>query len=274
MKMPRRSCLLCALALACVCSAAADPASPETVEHLRAEVLASHPHDPTAFTQGLVFAGGGRLFESTGLYGQSTLREVDIATGNVLRSTPLQPTVFGEGLALANGRLVLLTWRERTAFLFDPTTFGLLGFFPFTGEGWGLCFDGSRFIMSNGSSQLIFRDAQTFDPVASVTVTLGGTPQDRINELEWAEGAVYANVLQEDHILRIDPATGAVTAVIDASGLLTPAQAAGADVLNGIAFDPETDVYFLTGKLWPLLFETRFVAQPASWEIPVSTVLN
>ncbi len=233
------------------------PAGNEPVK-LRVEVLDTRPHDTSAFTQGLVYQDGA-LFESTGVYGNSSLREVDPQTGEVRRRLNLPSSIFAEGLALAHGRLTLLTWREHTAFQYDPATFSAAGEFTYSGEGWGLAFDGSRLIMSDGSSRLFFRDPDTFDIVSSTTVTLNGVPRDRINELEYAKGAIYANVWGYDTILKIDPRTGRVLATIDASGLLTADERKHADVLNGIAYDPGRETFLITGKYWPKLFEVRFV---------------
>jgi glutamine cyclotransferase len=234
------------------CGAAAEP------EALRVEVLARHPHDPLAFTQGLVW-NGSALFESTGFYRESTLREVDLTTGDVLRSHDLDDPIFAEGLTLLDGRLFQLSWQNQMAFVYDADTFATLDVHSYTGEGWGLCTDGTRLIMSNGSSSLQFRDPETFDVVSTLPVTVRGEPQANLNEMEFVDGFVFANIWQEDRILKIDPTTGIAVAEIDASGLLTPAEAEAADVLNGIAHLPESGHFLLTGKLWPWMFEVRFV---------------
>jgi glutaminyl-peptide cyclotransferase len=230
-------------------------------ERLRVEVLASRPHDPRAFTQGLLFADGA-LFESTGLEGRSSLRQVDPASGEVVRSVDVPAPLFAEGIALAGGRIFQLTWRDGEARVYDPSSLRLIARHSYTGEGWGLAFDGRRLVMSDGTSTLWFRDPESFDVVSSVTVTLRGAPLAGLNELEHAGGAVYANVWRTDRIVRIDPASGEVTAEIDASGLLTAEERVGADVLNGIAHDPARGVFYLTGKLWPRMFEVRFVPAP------------
>lgn len=242
------------------------------VEELVVEILERHPHDPDAFTQGLVFDRGA-LYESTGRYGHSSLRRVDPATGEVLAKVDLPDGLFGEGLALlpAGGeggggedggggrRLIQLTWLEGEARVWDAATFEPAGGFRYEGEGWGLCFDGRRLVMSDGSDVLTVRDRDSFEVLGRVPVTLRGRPVRRLNELECAEGWVWANVLGADELVRIDPESGEVTAIADASGLLTPGEAAAADVLNGIAHDPERGVYYLTGKLWPRMFVARFV---------------
>jgi glutaminyl-peptide cyclotransferase len=226
---------------------------------LEVEVLASYPHDAAAITQGLLLHGGW-LYESTGGYGTSTLREVDLVTGTVVRQLDLSPAVWAEGLARIGGDLVQLTWQEETAFVYDLATFAETGQHGYATEGWGLCFDGQRLVMSDGTSALTFRDSQSFAELGRVTVTLDGQPLAGLNELECVGGDVYANVFLTDTIVRIDAANGAVSAVIDAGGLLTPAERQNADVLNGIAHDPSDGTFLLTGKRWPKLFRVRFVA--------------
>jgi len=237
----------------------------EEVERLRVNVLSESPHDSAAFTQGLVVEDGtgelARLFESTGLYGQSTLREVGLRSGEVLRSVSLPADHFGEGLALVGDRLIQLTWREGVAHVYDRDTFEKTGQFTYSGEGWGLCYDGRRLMMSDGSAKLFFRSPETFELQGSVEVTLDGRPQRYLNELEFVGGRVYANVWYQDIILEIDPAGGKVTAVIDASGLLAPEERPAADVLNGIAYSHRTRTFFITGKRWPRMFEVTFVPE-------------
>ena len=227
-------------------------------ERLRVQVLAVLSHDRGAFTQGLLWDNGA-LYESTGLYARSSLRQLDRTTGEVVRAIPLDPRLFGEGLTQVGDRLIQLTWMEGVALVYDLRTFERLGQLSYEGEGWGLCYDGERLIMSDGSSSLALRDAQTFERIGSITVILDGRPVERLNELECVGDRVYANVWQTDTILRIDARTGRVDAVIDASALLAPPDRLGADVLNGIAYDAEKDVFLITGKLWPRLFEVRFV---------------
>jgi glutamine cyclotransferase len=229
---------------------------------LTVEVVSTYPHDSTAFTQGLLFHQGD-LYESTGLYGKSTLRRVDLQTGNIFRRVALPKNLFGEGLALVGNRLVQLTWQERLALVYDVYRFERVGQFSYDGDGWGLCYDGKRLIQSDGSQWLTFRDPDTFAVTGKIDVRANGRPQTRINELECVDGAVYANVWSTDKILEIDPDSGSVRAVIDASHLLSDGErkALGLEaVLNGIAYDPTTKTFFLTGKLWPKLFRVRFVA--------------
>jgi len=239
----------------------ASPGAEGTAERLRVKVLSVRPHDPTAYTQGLVW-DHGTLYESAGLYSTSSLRQVDPRTGRVLRRVDVPPAFFAEGLAQVGNRLLQLTWREGVAFQYDARTFQRVGEFRYEGEGWGLCDDGHRLVMSDGSDHLGFRDRHTFALLGGVDVRLDGRPATELNELECVGNAIYANVWRTDHILRIDPATGRVTALIDASGLLDPPEQEKADVLNGIAYDPDKKTFYITGKLWPKMFEVVFV--PAS----------
>lgn len=222
------------------------------------EVLAVYPHDTDSFTQGLVW-NGETFFESTGLYGESDVREVERDTGAVLRLTPVDEAFFAEGLAWVDNRLIQITWREGTALVYDAGTFEQTGTFSYEGEGWGLCYDGTRLIMSDGSDVLTFRDPETFEVVGRVNITLQGDSVSRLNELECVGDRVYSNVWQTNFIVRINPASGAIDAVINASDLLTETEATSADVLNGIAYDADRDVFYITGKLWPKLFEVRFI---------------
>lgn len=247
-----------AVLLLAIASLAACQQAPTT---LVAEPVARYPHDAAAFTQGLVFRDG-RFFESTGLYGESTLREVIVESGEVLRSVPLELEYFGEGLAHTGDALIQLTWRSSIALVWDAETFAQIDTFRYDGEGWGLCWDGADLYMSDGSATLTRRDPATFAVEARVQVADQGEPVTRLNELECVGDHVYANVWQTDRIVKIEKASGRVVATIDASGLLTPEERAAlsADaVLNGIAHDPATDRFWLTGKLWPVLFEVEFV---------------
>ncbi len=242
------------------CSAAPAPvATPAAaVPMLRPQVLAELPHDRAAFTQGLEFGPDGRLYEGTGMAGRSQLRELDPATGAVRRSAPLPGSLFGEGITVVGDRIWQLSWRDGVALEWDLTDFTLLREAPFDGEGWGLCLDGNRLVRSDGTGLLRFHDPGTFAENGSVVVTLDGEPVTALNELECVDGQVWANVWGSDRILRIDPGDGRVTAVVDAAGLLDPAQRAGTDVLNGIAaLGP--DEFLLTGKYWPSAFRVRFV---------------
>jgi glutamine cyclotransferase len=253
------ACALLAVALILAgCAAAAPPAGPAPVAMLRPEVLAELPHDPSAFTQGLEI-DGGVLYEGTGLVGESQLREVDPGTGAVRRAVPLPDDLFGEGIAVVGDRIWQLTWQDGVALEWDRESLTLLREVPVEGEGWGLCDDGgARLVRSDGTDRLRFHDPATFAEQGSVAVTLDGAPVTQLNELECVDGQVWANVWRTDRIVRIDPATGRVTAVVDAAGLLDPARRADADVLNGIAALPGGE-FLLTGKLWPATFRVRFV---------------
>ena len=224
---------------------------------LRAVVLADYPHDPRAYTQGLEWFEG-RLYESTGLYGRSSVREVDLYTGEVLRRRELPDYLFGEGLARVGDQLVQLTWKAGLGRVLGLGDFAERRQFRYSGEGWGLCFDGERLVMSDGTAELRFLDAETFAELGRVEVHVEGHPLRNVNELECVGGQVYANLLGADALVRIDPTSGRVTALIEASGLLQGSDTAGSEVLNGIAYNPRDEVFYLTGKLWPRLFEVRF----------------
>jgi glutamine cyclotransferase len=237
---------------------AVQPKPPERIERLRVEVVQTYPHDRAAFTQGLVF-DNGRLLESTGLVGQSTLREVEIATGRVIRKIDVPRPIFAEGLALVGDELIQLTWQNQRALRYDRRSFAAAGELAYKGEGWGLCYDGTSLVMSDGSADLTVRRPRDFSVVRTVSVTLDGRPLSALNELECVDGMVYANVWMRDLIVRIDPASGRVTGRIDVPPLLSPLERQNVDVLNGIAYDPTSKTFLITGKLWPKLFRVRFV---------------
>jgi glutamine cyclotransferase len=222
------------------------------------EVVSRRPHDAQAWTQGLQLDEDGRLFESTGKLGRSTLREVDPWTGSVLRSVALPDDQFAEGIASVDGTLVQLTWQDGIARAWDAATFEQLATYPYRGEGWGLCFDGQRLVMSDGSDRLTFRDAATFEELGTVTV-IHDLDDLRLNELECVAGQVWANAYLTDSVVRIDPESGLLTGSLDLSLLrsLGGMDAEGWEVLNGIAHDTATDTYLVTGKLWSELFEIR-----------------
>ena len=229
-----------------------------TVERLAIKILAVYPHDPLAYTQGLVW-DGGLLYESAGLYGKSSLRRVEPMSGEVLERRLVDPNLFAEGLALVGDKLVQLTWKAGIALVYDLANLHVVDEFGFNGEGWGLAYDGHRLLMSDGSHRLTERDSEDFRWRATIEVRLRGKPVSHLNELEFAEGHLYANVWGDERILRIDPDSGAVTAIIDASGLLSPDEKTRADVLNGIAYDPVSQTFWLTGKFWPKMFQVVFV---------------
>ncbi len=239
---------------------AADTDPDQPVPVLRPEVLAEVPHDPSAFTQGFE-VHEGTLYEGTGLEGRSQLRELDPATGEVRRSVPLPGQLFGEGITVVGDRIWQLTWQDGVALEWDRATLTLRQQLPLDGEGWGLCYDGTRLVRSDGTDLLRFHDPVTFAETGSVAVTFDGEPVTQINELECVDGQVWANLWTSDTLVRIDPASGRVTALVDAAGLLDPEQRADANaVLNGIAALGD-DEYLLTGKLWPVSFRVRFVEE-------------
>lgn len=253
-----RTCVIAArLARCCACVVALCATPSAAVESLRVQVHGAIPHDVEAFTQGLLW-WEGKLYESTGRRGASELRRLDPASGVVEQRVAIPVFFFGEGLARAGKRLHMLTWQAERAFVFDLASFRRLATHAYRGEGWGLCHDGERFAMSSGSSVLTLRDSETFARTGELAVTHAGVGLAGLNELECVGDSIYANVFQRDYIVRIDAATGRVTARIDASGLLDPAAAAKADVLNGIAYNPQSKRFYLTGKLWPWIFETTF----------------
>jgi glutaminyl-peptide cyclotransferase len=221
-------------------------------------IVTKYPHDRAAFTQGLVYRSGV-LYEGTGLYGQSTLRRVDLRTGDVRDTVTLGSDYFGEGIAVLKDRIYQLTWREQTGFIYDRETFALLDRFSYTTEGWGLTTDGTRLIASNGTDRITFHDPGTFAALGSIAVRADGEPVQRLNELEYVNGEIWANVFLTDRIARIDGTTGAVRGWIDLSGLLSENDRAGLDVgvLNGIAYDAAKNRVFVTGKNWPKLFEIK-----------------
>jgi len=221
-------------------------------------VIATYPHDPAAYTQGLEFVDG-KFYEGTGLNGHSTIRLVTPSTGAILMNKSLGYQYFGEGITLFNGKLYELTWQNATAFVYNPKTFVKIGQFNYSGEGWGLTHDAKQLIMSDGTPSLRFLDPVTFKELGRVYVRDGSRPVKDLNELEFIEGEIWANVYQTNMVARINPQTGQVNSWIDFTGLLTQAEGAKADVLNGIAYDGKTGKIYVTGKLWPKLFEIKVV---------------
>ena len=224
------------------------------------KVIAAYPHDPGAFTQGLLYRDGF-LYESTGLNGQSSLRKVALATGEVLQIHALEAHFFAEGLAHFANRLIQLTWKSQQAFAYDIDSFEPLTRFTYATAGWGLACDGEQLILSDGTATLYFRNPFTFEEISRVEVSAQGRPIRNLNELEWVEGEIFANIWETDTIARIDPASGQVKGWIDASGLLSTAdrQSRRVDVLNDIAYDAKGKRLFLTGKWWPKLYHIELV---------------
>ena len=226
-------------------------------------VVRSYPHDRGAFTQGLIVRGGV-FYEGTGLNGRSGIRKVKIESGEVLQTRPLAPEYFGEGITDWKGQIVQITWQSEVGFVYDINSFEPVRRWSYTGEGWGLTHDDTRIIMSDGSSALRFLDPATLKETGRITVHDAKGPVDQLNELEYVKGEIFANIWRTERIARISPKDGRVTGWIDLSGLLSPAERAGTDVLNGIAYDAAADRLFVTGKLWPRLFEITLTPPAAS----------
>lgn len=221
------------------------------------EVINSWPHDPQAFTQGLVFHDGF-IFESTGLNGSSSLRKVKLQTGHVLLKQDVPAQHFAEGMTIFQGKVFQLTWQSRLCFVYDLDSFNLIDQFSYDGEGWGLTHDQQSLIMSDGTHQLRFLDPRTFQVTRVLSTYSNNLPVMKLNELEYVNGEIYANIWQTDQVVRINPASGEILGWIDLTGLLTSAEQSGAvDVLNGLAYDQGNNRLFVTGKLWPKLFEIR-----------------
>ncbi len=225
------------------------------------KVINAYPHDRSAFTQGLVFEDGV-LYEGTGLYGYSTLRRVKLETGEILQIRELPPQFFGEGLTIYGNKIIQLTWRSHIGFVYDKYSFKLLKKFNYPDEGWGITYDGKHLIMSDGTSTLHFLDPETFEEINQIEVSANKIPITRINELEYIQGEIYANIWQTERIARIDPLTGQVIGWIDLKGILSPEDhSETVDVLNGIAYDAKNNRLFVTGKFWPKIFEIELTGQ-------------
>jgi glutamine cyclotransferase len=225
--------------------------------HYAYSVVNVYPHDRTAFTEGLVFENG-LLYESAGLYGDSTLRLEELETGKILRLHTLQAQFFGEGIAIIGDKIVQLTWQSHKGFVYDKNTFDLLQEFEYPTEGWGITYDGNRLIMSDGTSNLYFLDPLTFKRTGQVKVHDTG-PVTELNELEYIKGEVYANIWKENRIAVINPQTGQVTTWIDLTGIQGSENQDPNNVLNGIAYDTNRDRLFVTGKMWPQIFEIKLI---------------
>jgi glutamine cyclotransferase len=229
-------------------------------EHTIAKAIAAYPHDIGAFTQGLAIQDG-RLYESTGQYGRSSLRRVDLATGGIENISRLTREYFAEGIAIVDDRIYQLTWQNGIGIVYDRNTFATLGTFRYEGEGWGLTYDGTHLVLSDGSANLRFLDKDTFDVVRTVQVNDASGPVVRLNELEYIDGEVWANIWYRDVIVRIDPASGVVLGTIDVSTLYASTLRDREEVANGIAYDADAGKIYLTGKNWPQLYEV--VLEPA-----------
>ncbi len=260
--------LVClALLLASGCGRSQPPGDvplspPAGIVHYSYEVVQAWPHDNAAFTEGLLFRNGD-LLESTGLNGESTLRDVELNTGRMLKEISIPAQYFGEGLTVIGAHAYQLTWRNGVGFIYDADTFQQEGQFTYTGEGWGLTTDGHWLILSDGTPRIRFIDPVTFQVVRTINVTEAGQPVENLNGLAWIKGEIFSNVWQTDEIVRIDPATGNVRGVVDLSGLLAPEdRRPDTDVLNGIAYDAARDRLFVTGKRWPKVFEIRLKPKP------------
>ncbi len=225
------------------------------------KIVKTYPHDPTAFTEGLLF-DNGLLYESTGLKGKSWLRQVNLETGQVLKQINLPEQYFGEGITIFGDKIFQLTWQSYIGFIYNKTTFKPLQTFTYTTEGWGMTHDGTRLIMSDGTARLTFRNPDTFADIGHIEVHDANGPVTQLNELEYVNGKIYANVWMTDWIVIIAPETGQITGRIDLKDLLSLADRPGADVLNGIAYLPKNDQLFVTGKQWPKLFEIRIMPKP------------
>jgi glutamine cyclotransferase len=242
---------------------AAQPTPITPVAPIRAfEVVAEYPHDPDAFTQGLILVDG-QLYEGTGLNGASELRLVDLQTGDVLESHRLSDEFFGEGITVFGDKIYQITWQTQTAFVYDRETFEQIGTFTYDTQGWGLTHDGTSLVMSDGSDQLYFRDPETFEVTKQVSVRDGDNAISLLNELEYIDGVIWANVWRTNLIARIDPETGVVIDWLDLTALTEDVLATGQriDVLNGIAWNPETGTAYVTGKFWPILFEIQLTGE-------------
>ena len=237
----------------------AHPAHASKVPEYTFKVIRTFPHDPTAFTQGLVFHNGF-LYEGTGLKGRSSLRKIRLDTGEILQEVSLSPEIFGEGITILNDKIVQLTWQSQIGFVYNLSDFRLLRQFSYSGEGWGLTTDGREFFMSDGTHDIRVLDGSTLAEKRRFTVHDGATKIDELNELEFVDGEIFANIWQTDRIARISPRTGEVVGWIDLKGLLSPVyRLQSGAVLNGIAYDPVRKRLFVTGKLWPSIFQIQLV---------------
>jgi glutamine cyclotransferase len=233
------------------------PASPHRPQEYTFAIVAVYPHDTSAFTQGLAYRDGF-LYEGTGREGQSSLRKVRLETGEIVQQVNLEPDFFGEGITLLNDKVIQLTWKSGIGFVYDLNSFRLLRRFSYSGEGWGLATNGRELFLSDGTSEIRVLDGETFQEKRRIKVHEGSTAVDQLNELEFVEGQVFANLWHSNRVARISPQTGDVVGWIDLTGLLSPMYRLEPEaVLNGIAYDPIRKRLFVTGKLWPRIFEIK-----------------
>jgi glutaminyl-peptide cyclotransferase len=261
MTMVRASVLVMALVTALVTLSATTKTPTPPIQIAEFRVTAIYPHDRSAFTQGL-FYRDGYLYESTGIEGQSTISKVDVKTGKAVTSSPLPERLFGEGMVDWRQEIISVTWQSGVGYRWDLNTLKPTSRFTYKGEGWGMTRDGSNLILSDGTPALRFLDPMTFSERRRVNVTLGGRDLRNINELEWVKGKVFANIWRSNLIVIIDPASGTVERVLDMTPLVKASgRSSSEDVLNGIAYDANTDRLWVTGKNWPTLFELRATPQ-------------
>jgi len=261
--MRPRSLLLLPLLLT-VAPLTAQTAAPTAIRVEVTQIVKRYPHDPRAFTEGL-FIDRGELFESTGELGRSSVRQVDLASGKVLRSAQIPPPQFGEGIVPWQGQILSLTWRDKVGYRWNRKTLKKLGSFTYQGEGWSLTSNGRELVMSDGTDTLRFIDPVKFTVKRTLKVTVQGKPLRMINELEWVDGQVYANIWQTDFAVKIDPVSGKVVGLIDLSALHQAAGTYGQDqVANGIAWDAKARKLYFTGKEWPALFEVKLMPVPTT----------
>ncbi|MCF0164529.1 MAG: glutaminyl-peptide cyclotransferase [Bacteroidales bacterium] len=249
--MNKYICLIITLLVSVSCSNA------QKVDFYRFKILETYPHDITSYTQGLFFHNG-ELYESCGQYGESSMRKVDIKSGKAVQRVNFDGRYFLEGSCMINGKLFILTWREGVCFVCDPVTFKETARIPLRGEGWGLTTDGKQLIMSDGSSNIYFKDPRTFADTRTISVTKDGKPVTYLNELEYIDGKIWANVYGQDVIVMIDPKTGVVEGILDCRNILPRRDyTSRTDVLNGIAYNPDTKELYITGKYWPKMFKIK-----------------
>jgi glutamine cyclotransferase len=234
------------------------PSNPTSTPHYAYSVVNTYPHDRNAFTEGLVYENGF-LYESTGLYGQSTLRRVQLETGNVLQSISLPNQYFGEGTTIFGNNIIQLTWQSHKGFVYDKNSFDMIREFSYPTEGWGITNDGNKLIMSDGSDTLYFLDPQSFNRTGQIKVQDAGAPVNMLNELEYINEEIYANIWMQQKIAIINPQTGQVTSWIDLTGITNYPNLHAGDVLNGIAYDAQNDRLFITGKDWNLIFQIKII---------------